>query len=481
MSLCGCWTQLSDALAPSAPKLLEDVPRGAVNNKCPIVLVHGFAGQAETSDGVRYWGRSHGDIADKLELAGHKVFTVSIGPFSSNWDRACELYAQIKGGRVDYGEKHSAHHGHERFGRELPGLYPEWGEKDAHGRIRKVHLVGHSLGGTTIRMLAQLLAHGTKGAPIDEDPASNSLFEGGKDWVLSVTTISSPNQGTTLLDGFSSISDTIENALAIWFAVRGLTAQPGATLFDPHLDQWGITPRQEDEGVSAYIHRILGSRMFAPGFKDIVAWSGCTEGAKEENAWVTTLPNVYYYSISGQCTIQTTSDEGEPIVTADSNCMSLELRAFSAFMTSDFTTKLGFPESWKANDGTINTVSMASDGHGPVIDFDGRSLPGHWMKLPLLTHMDHLTIVGSQKEVDPTDLYCVHAAILAGLPVSGRNGTAVVAPAELVTRLKQVITHLNNREEPESEDAAQTWYPHALSQDLTSVGASPTVPRAEPW
>eukprot|EP00961_Rhodomonas_salina_P257943 3486195-Rhodomonas_salina.1 len=53
------------------------------------------------------------------------------------WDRAIELFYQLKGGTVDYGAKHSKHFGHDRWGRSIlqtacppeitfPGLYPEW-------------------------------------------------------------------------------------------------------------------------------------------------------------------------------------------------------------------------------------------------------------------------------------------------------------------------------------------------------------------
>jgi triacylglycerol esterase/lipase EstA (alpha/beta hydrolase family) len=62
-----------------------------------------------------------------------------------------ELFWQIKGGRVDYGAKHAERHGHARFGRTFPGLYPRW---DA---AHPVHLIGHSMGGQTARMLVQML------------------------------------------------------------------------------------------------------------------------------------------------------------------------------------------------------------------------------------------------------------------------------------------------------------------------------------
>ncbi|MFC6659765.1 hypothetical protein [Deinococcus multiflagellatus] len=61
---------------------------------------------------------------------------------SSNWDRAAELYAQIKGGCVDYGAAHAAQHGHARTdsAKCYPGFYPQW---DA---AHPVNLLGHSMG-----------------------------------------------------------------------------------------------------------------------------------------------------------------------------------------------------------------------------------------------------------------------------------------------------------------------------------------------
>jgi triacylglycerol lipase len=63
-------------------------------------------------------------VADK----GHQTYYASMGPISSNWDRACELYAQIKGTVVDYGQAHSAKYGHARYGKDYrgKGFYPAW-------------------------------------------------------------------------------------------------------------------------------------------------------------------------------------------------------------------------------------------------------------------------------------------------------------------------------------------------------------------
>ena len=46
-----------------------------------------------------------------LESHGYKVINVSIGPISSNWDRAIEVYYQLKGGQADYGLSHSEKYG----------------------------------------------------------------------------------------------------------------------------------------------------------------------------------------------------------------------------------------------------------------------------------------------------------------------------------------------------------------------------------
>ena len=77
------------------------------SNKNPIILVHGFLGwgREEISD-TKYWGGSN-DIEAYLRSKGYTVYTVSVGPISSNYDCAVETFYQIKGGHLDYGKNHS--------------------------------------------------------------------------------------------------------------------------------------------------------------------------------------------------------------------------------------------------------------------------------------------------------------------------------------------------------------------------------------
>ena len=123
----------------------------------PIFLCPGFFGPAKEDEGAglaartsswlhQYWGE-----ATKLASEHSPVLCLWPGGLSSLHDRACEIFYQIKGGRVDYGEKHAQTFGHARFGRTYLGLYPTWSASSP------IHIVGHSLGGTTVRMLQVIL------------------------------------------------------------------------------------------------------------------------------------------------------------------------------------------------------------------------------------------------------------------------------------------------------------------------------------
>ncbi|CEG43123.1 uncharacterized protein PHALS_13340 [Plasmopara halstedii] len=392
-------------------------------NNYPIILVSGFTGWSRDELlGFKYWGGIQGDFQEDLKAKGFTVYTSAIGPFASNWDRACELYANIKGGQVDYGQNHSSTHNHLRYGRNYTGLYPQWGTIGADGSIRKVHLIGHSLGGQTIRMLAQMLEHGTAGAPIPEDPSSHPLFAGGKSWVHSITTISSPNQGTTLGDGISEIGNTVKNLLAGILNIVGILGDSAKMVYDAKLDQWGITTKRIGESIPAYLDRVFSSPIFDPGFKDICLWSVSTGGAKEDATWVTTLSSVYYYSYSNVDTFDTRDLHFRKVSRPNPLTMLLPLNPLGTFIGGRYTTdRLGLATTWQPNDGVCNTISMGSDGVGPAVTFTGSSELGKWNKLRLLNRLDHIAIVGITLHTQVLNLYSSHAAVLYALPTISKS------------------------------------------------------------
>ncbi|MCG9837513.1 lipase, partial [Staphylococcus argenteus] len=80
-------------------------------NKYPVVFVHGFLGLVGDNAPAlypNYWSGNKFKVIEELKKQGYNVHQASVGAFSSNHDRAVELYYYIKGGRVDYGAAHAA-------------------------------------------------------------------------------------------------------------------------------------------------------------------------------------------------------------------------------------------------------------------------------------------------------------------------------------------------------------------------------------
>jgi triacylglycerol lipase len=332
--------------------LLGAAPAGAVNND-PVVLVHGFLG-----------------------FGPHAVYTAGVGAISSNWDRAAELYAQIKGGCVDYGATHVARYGYPGQTQKPGGkcwaadannnpngyplaFYPQW---DA---AHPIHLIGHSQGGTTIRALIQLLEHGSP----DGDEGGGELYRGGRlGWVRSVVTISAPHNGTTLRDAVLDVLPDLRSPLR--------------DILDNRLAHWELAP----------------------------------DGAREFNRWALTSPGVYYFSVATRATVagawccngsdrilapvqssqfQYPRDDMLPyfkLFAGELIVGSLAQPGMGSY-TQSALGRVRIDASWFASDGVVNTVSMrAPDGH-PVRDYDGKAVRGSWNFLGTYDGYDHFDIL----------------------------------------------------------------------------------------
>lgn len=375
----------------SVRKTSEKVMRARANSY-PIVLVHGFMGWGRNEVlGLKYWGGLT-DYEQKLTSSGYTTYTATVGPVSSNWDRACELYAYIKGGTVDYGQAHSRQEGHSRYGRTYPGLYPEWGKLTTEGKVNKIHLVAHSMGGQTVRTLVQLLKEGSEEEQHATPSQLSPLFAGGKSWVHSITTIASTHDGTTLADESNTFDDFAKNFIASLAAFTGA----GETLiYDFKLDQWGLN-RMPKESLTAYTNRVLESNIWNDT-NDLANWDLSTDGARVLNSWVKAQPDVYYFSYSACATVPgiLTSNELPHVI-----YMTPLLYPFGTFIGSYTRNEQGrviIDDSWKSNDGMVNTISQSGPkiwSSDKIVTYSGIPGIGKWNSMPLLDSIDHMDACG---------------------------------------------------------------------------------------
>jgi triacylglycerol lipase len=355
-----------------------DFPPELPRNDCPVILVHGILAYGQDQRlPISAWGGTH-DYRRLLEDEGWGIFSATLGPVSSNWDRACDLFAYIKGGRTDYGAAHSARCGHERFGREYPGVYGAWGNE------HKVHLLCHSMGGQTARLLVQLLEAGVPeelaASPEDVSP----LFTGGHSWVLGLVTLCSPHDGTSLAltKDYGSEKEKRE--------ICGILAAV-SSFYDARLDQWGLE-RRKGESVGSYASRLRAN----------VSWylgeDGCYEdlrpaGAAKLNAWVRAWPDVYYFSWAASDTYEFEGRQ-EPLA-----CMQPLLvrsaREMGRFLGRDGPWTIG--REWQTNDGTVNSISMDGpklNSEDRIVPFSGTAVRGVWNYMGLLKETDHVDLLG---------------------------------------------------------------------------------------
>ena len=355
-------------------------------NNYPIVFIHGFMGWGpDEMGGYNYWGGKK-DYIDQLEKNGHKVIELSVGPVSSNWERAIEAYYQLKGGQVDYGEKHSKKFGIIRKPKDkvYDGLYLAWDSNNP------IHIIGHSMGGQTARMLLYLLNNEFF---IDnqelEKEKSRLLGHVNNGMIKSITTISTPHNGTTL-------SEIVTKTIPFVQYFVGIAGVIGTRFFDFNLEQWNFF-RDDNESWPSYLNRMRTHNAW--GTKNISAWDLSLDGAKELNNYLQASPSVYYFSF----VTSTTSQREDSFFHDPVAGSSILIRTRSKLLGS----RVGYwsdgnetDSTWYENDGVVNTVSMYGPSTGingldPIVEYDKSELliPGQWYWIKL-SNMDHWSIIG---------------------------------------------------------------------------------------
>lgn len=356
-------------------------------NDYPIVFVHGLAGWGRDEVfGLKYWGGLN-DFEAHLNAKGYTAFTAAVGPISSNYDRAVELYYYIKGGTVDYGAYHAEKYGHSRYGRTFKGIYPEWDGQ------HPIHLIGHSMGGLTNRALVDLLIDGNAEeqayAAANPGMGLSSLYDGNRHWVHSVTTIGTPHNGSTFAESDNVLSLFIKELVLEIAALSG--GDFSAFDYDFKLDHWGIK-RGRNEDFEDYLQRVMNNSIWSS--EDMSIHDLDTNGAAYNNEWLDTHEDVYYFSHTGQTTFQNrlTGHHMPNLLTNPIMVQpALFIGSYSRIQSGPF-----IDESWWPNDGLVSTISSLYPFHHPAALYKpGNEIKkGIWNYYPIRKEWDHLDQMG---------------------------------------------------------------------------------------
>lgn len=356
-------------------QLKEDDSMNA-KNSYPLIFVHGMFGWG-SSVGIDkyspYWGATTGNLMEYMTQKGYEAYAPSVGPVSSAWDCACELYAQLTGTRVDYGIAHSNKKLHDRFGRKYDKpLFEGFGEK-------KIHLIGHSHGGQVIRLLAHLLTYGDeRERAVTRDEDISGLFTGGKEHLISsVTTICSPNNGTSLYSicEEANIVAPLGRITDFFLAVIGRSFLH-ERLVDFQLEQYKLTPLRGEKKAGKIITAMNKMR----DSDDHVLTDLSFTGANALNEYIEISKNINYFCYtSNGLNANNLEPENIKFPLLKPLCKLIAKRELPQNQCG-----IEFNDSWRENDGLVNVPSALNPIDEPAKDFNGIIEPGIWNKMPVI-------------------------------------------------------------------------------------------------
>ena len=378
------------------------IDKSAFKTDYPYIFVHGMGGWGPNDpfyDLSPYWGGGLGigsgtDLIEMLNEQGVEAYAPSVGPLSSAWDRACELYAQLTGTVVDYGEAHSKAHNHARYGFSYEGK-PTMGEPwDLN---EKINLVGHSFGGATVRLLVSLLAYGDEDEIAATGDGTSELFKGGHDCVHSCITLSAPHNGSQVANILFDPKVTMVLISAV-LNIIGATFGNDFLVFSLQLGQFGLTPGQ------GKARACLSPKKIWDFYKadDNCGYDMTLRGAAELNEKIRLAENTYYYSYS---TVNSTEGKllGYQLPQKGLNPI-FYISSVMLSATKGFTVDgIRMEGDWVVNDGIVPLASALY----PTVDADtalsfeeslknGKIGTGRWYYFEPMVGTDHFDFCGTK-------------------------------------------------------------------------------------
>ncbi len=361
----------------------------------PFVLVHGMMGWGENAEGVHnstYWGMmSEETIADMLREKDYEVAVPTVSPLGSAWDRACELFAQLTGTVVDYGEAHSKACHHERYGRDYSGraLLGENG----WDLETPINLVSHSFGGPTVSVFASLMEYGSR-EEIEASPENCSeLFKGGHPGLVhSVTTLESPHNGTPAAN---LLYDT---KLPVLFTaiIMNISGTGKKVITDFMFDQYGIT---KDPATGEKARFSLAKCINIAKSKDNCAYDMTLRGARLLNSKFPEAGNTYYFSVAANMT--ETGKFGITLPYADKINVLVPTASLVSLMSNLIIDGEYLGGEWAPNDGLVPVASALYPFGSEHTDYtEGMAVEkGVWNVLPVVTGNHGYAISGSAEKL----------------------------------------------------------------------------------
>ncbi|MBR5977216.1 MAG: hypothetical protein IK046_05445 [Clostridia bacterium] len=355
----------------------------------PYVFVHGMMGwgtDKKLYTVLPYWGMVTGNYIKRINNMGYEAYAPSVSPLGSAWDRACELYAQLTGTRVDYGKAHSAKFGHERYGRTYDKPFvPDWTPE------RSIHLLGHSFGGPTMRAFAMLLEDGSEeeraATPKEE---LSPLFEGGHiDLIKSITDIAGPFDGIMFPHALPKLTD-----IGLYYGLAAVASIIGnigsGRIYDFQLTQWGLTGPYEGERDWKNCLNFKNIKYFCKSYENVFS-DIHIDRAMELNKQYHE-PDAYLYTVTGN---GTEKDENGNFKRAPIMIFAFAPFAnwFGKFRGNVYGVEM--TDEWRMNDGIVNVASAIHPLTEKWQDFDAKApqTKGIWNALPLVPG-DHGTVIG---------------------------------------------------------------------------------------